>query len=242
VLKKLFRNPLFVIFLVLLIDQVIKVYVKTTMRIEESYPIFGSFMSTKARILFTENPGMAFGWTFAGEYGKLFLSLFRILAVTGIAWYLRDLIKKKAPRGFIISIALIFAGAMGNIIDSAFYGLLFSESTHTEVAEFLPADGGYERFLHGRVVDMFHFPLIHGTFPDWFPIWGGDSFVFFNPIFNFADAAITCGVLSILIFQKRFFPKKPEPVTVEGDTSATDTASASTDDPVIKEGPAETQQ
>ena len=168
---------------------------------DERFPIFGydSFMSDKAFIHFTENPGMAFGWKFAGEYGKLFLSLFRIIAVTGIGWYMWDLVKKKAPQGFIISIALIFAGALGNIIDSAFYGMLFSSSKY-EVAEFLPPGGGYAGFLHGNVVDMFYFPIIQTQ-----------HFTFFSPIFNFADAAITSGVIAILIFQRRFFKKEEKP-------------------------------
>ena len=226
-MKKLFSNPIFIIFLVLLIDQSIKIYIKTTMMLEEFYPIFGSFLSDKAQIFFTENPGMAFGWTFAGENGKLFLSLFRILAISGIGWYLYDLVKKKSHPGFIVSIALIFAGAMGNIIDSAFYGLIFTDSDG-RVAEMFPAEGGYATFLHGKVVDMFYFPMIKGTFPEWLPVWGGEDFTFFRPIFNFADAAITFGVLAILIFQKRFFAKKPEPVVVEGSTAEASTTTENT--------------
>lgn len=221
------KKALLVIFLVLLVDQVIKVYIKTTMMLDESFPIFGDFLRSEARIYFTENEGMAFGWKFAGEYGKLFLSLFRIIAVAGIGWYMYDLIKKKAHKGFIISIALIFAGALGNIIDSAFYGLLFSESTQMQVAEFMPEEGGYAGFLHGRVVDMFYFPLIRGHFPDWFPVWGGDEFIFFRPIFNFADVSITVGVLTILIFQKRFFARKPEPGEAGNDNPGTSTGNSS---------------
>lgn len=183
----------------------------------EFFPIFGenNFMSDKAYIHFTENPGMAFGWKFAGEYGKLFLSLFRIIAVTGIGWYMYDLAKKKAHPGFVLSIALIFSGALGNIIDSAFYGMLFSDSNY-EVARFLPEEGGYAGFLHGNVVDMFYFPIIKTS-----------SFTFFSPIFNFADAAITAGVIAILIWQKKFFKKetvaeqKTEVASENTDTTST---------------------
>ena len=233
------KKPLSVIFLVLLIDQVLKIYIKTTMMIDESFPLFGqsfTFMRDKAYIYFTENPGMAFGWQFNGDHGKLFLSCFRILAVAGIGWYLYDLVKKKAHKGFIISISLIFAGALGNIIDSAFYGMIFTDSDG-RVAEMFPEEGGYAGFLHGKVVDMFYFPLIKGNFPDWFPVWGGEDFIFFRPIFNFADAAITFGVLAILIYQKRFFAKKPEPVEVQEDT----VKSQDTDNTALNEGNANTQ-
>jgi signal peptidase II len=225
------KKPLLVIFLILVIDQVIKVYIKTHMMIDESFPVFGDSgpLSDKAFIYFTENPGMAFGWEFAGEHGKLFLSIFRILAVAGIGWYLYDLVKKKSHGGFIISIALIFAGALGNIIDSAFYGLIFSDSNY-QVAEFLPEGGGYAGFLHGKVVDMFYFPILQGHFPDWFPFWSNEPFVFFRPIFNFADASITAGVLAILIFQKRFFAKKKEEEKKEENTAA---ATTSTEDPAM---------
>lgn len=153
---------------------------------------------------FTENNGMAFGMEIAGEYGKLFLSVFRIAAVAGIGWYLVSLIKQKAPSLAIISIALVFAGAIGNIIDSAFYGLIFSES-YGQVAKVFPPEGGYAGLLHGRVVDMLYFPIIQGHFPDWFPFWAGEHFLFFRPVFNISDAAITIGVAIILLFQRRFF-------------------------------------
>lgn len=155
-------------------------------------------------IHFTENKGMAFGLEFAGSYGKLILSVFRIIAVIVIGWYLYHITKKNAHKGYIIAIALIFAGAIGNIIDSAFYGLLFSESTF-QVAEFLPGKGGYSSFLHGKVVDMFYFPIIKGYFPSWMPFWGDRYFIFFRPVFNIADTAITSGVLILIVFQKRFF-------------------------------------
>ncbi len=164
---------------------------------------------------------MAFGWQFEGGIGKLFLSLFRILAVAGIGWYLWDLIKKKAHRGLIAAIAFVFAGALGNIIDSCFYGLIFSESNDwsQDVAQFMPPGGGYAGFLHGKVVDMFYFPLFEGHFPSWMPVWGGESFTFFSPVFNVADSSITIGVFMIILFQKRFFAKKKEeeiPVPVGG--------------------------
>lgn len=158
-------------------------------------------------IHFTENNGMAFGMEFAGEYGKLFLTLFRIIAIGGIGWYLWDLTKKKAHPGYIAAIALIFAGATGNLIDSCFYGLLFNES-FSEVAMLFPAQGGYAPLFYGRVVDMLYFPIIEGHFPDWFPIWGGEEFMFFRPVFNVADSAITIGVIMILLFQNKFFKEE----------------------------------
>lgn len=159
---------------------------------------------------------MAFGWQFEGGFGKLFLSLFRILAVAGIGWYLWDLIKKGAHKGLIAAIAFVFAGAVGNIIDSCFYGMIFNGSCdelHPEACGTIAKafDGpGYSSFLHGKVVDMFYFPLFEGHFPQWFPIWAGESFTFFSPVFNVADSSITIGVCLIILFQKRFFGKKEE--------------------------------
>jgi signal peptidase II len=167
-------------------------------------------------IHFTENNGMAFGFEFGGEFGKLLLSIFRIVLVTGIGWYVYHLIKTKATTGAVVCFSLIFAGAIGNIIDSAFYGMIFSDSD-MGVAQLFPPEGGYSSFLHGRVVDMLYFPLISGQLPTWFPIWGGEPFLFFRPVFNIADSSITIGVTLLLIFQKRFFPhleeKKPEQPT-----------------------------
>lgn len=146
---------------------------------------------------------MAFGLEFGGEAGKMFLSIFRILASLAIGWYLLHLIKKKSHPGLITCFAFIFAGAIGNIIDSVFYGVIFSDSYHG-IAQLFPAEGGYSSFLHGQVVDMLYFPLISGVFPDWFPIWGGESFLFFRPVFNIADSSITIGAVLFLLFQKKY--------------------------------------
>jgi signal peptidase II len=158
-------------------------------------------------IHFTENNGMAFGLEFGGSFGKLFLSLFRIILLGGIGWYLYHLVKTKAHPGMITCFSLIFAGAIGNIIDSAFYGLIFSNG-EMGLARLLPPEGGYGTFLHGRVVDMLYFPLIEGHFPNWFPIWGGEEFLFFRPIFNIADSSISIGVIALLIFQSKFSTKE----------------------------------
>lgn len=198
----LFKKVAIVVLAVLLIDQVLKIWVKTHMSLGEEIHVFGDWFI----IHFTENPGMAFGMTFGGDWGKLFLSLFRVAAVIGIAFWIRNLIRKKAHPGFIIAIAFIFAGALGNILDSMFYGLLFGNSDW-HVAEFLPTGGGYAGFLHGKVVDMLYFPIIEGTFPDWFPFWGGEEFLFFRPVFNIADTSISVGVGLILIGQKKYFKK-----------------------------------
>ena len=156
---------------------------------------------------FVENNGMAFGFEFAGEYGKMFLSIFRIVAVIAIGWYLFKLAKHKdIPFGFILSLSLIFSGAIGNIIDSLFYGMIFNES-YGQVATLFPEGGGYSSFLHGKVVDMFYFPLFSGRYPSWFPFVGGNQFLFFRPVFNIADSAISVGIFSILIFYRNHFNK-----------------------------------
>jgi len=180
-----YTKPLIVIFLVLLTDQALKTWIKTHMYLGQEFNIIGKWFI----IHFTENNGMAFGMEFGGEFGKLALSLFRIAAVAGIGYGLHYLIKHKYHRGLILNVALIFAGALGNIIDSVFYGKIY----------------GYETWFHGRVVDMLYFPIAEGHFPTWVPIWGGDEFVFFRPVFNLADAAISVGVILILIFQKNYF-------------------------------------
>lgn len=183
-----YTKPLVLIFLVLLADQVSKTWIKTNMYLGQEFKIIGDWFI----IHFTENNGMAFGLEFGGEFGKLALSLFRILAVGGIGYSLHYMIQRKYHRGLILNVALIFAGALGNIIDSVFYGLIYK----------------YETLFHGRVVDMLYFPIIKGTFPAWFPVWGGEPFEFFRPVFNLADAAISVGVITILIFQKTYFKEE----------------------------------
>ena len=181
------------------------------MYLGQEFAVFGNWFI----IHFTENNGMAFGLELAGEWGKLALTSFRIIAVIGIGWYLRSLILSKGDKGFIICVSMIFAGAIGNIIDSVFYGVIFNESMF-QLATFLPAEGGYAGFLEGRVVDMFYFPLIEGNFPSWFPLWGGEHFLFFRLVFNIADSAITVGITLIVIFQKRFFEEQePKPAETE---------------------------
>ena len=194
------QKSLILVFLVLLIDQVTKIWVKTTMYLGQEIPLIGN----RVLIHFTENNGMAFGYEIGGEYGKLALSIFRILAVIGIIWYMRHLIKLEAPQGLVLSMGLILAGAIGNIIDSAFYGVIFSES-FMRPAEVFPEEGGYATLLHGRVVDMLYFPVLQGTYPDWLPFIGGNRFIFFRPVFNFADTAITTGVAITLVFYRKYF-------------------------------------
>lgn len=199
-----YTKPFILILSILLIDQVSKFWIKLNMTLGQEYKIFGDWFI----IHFTENNGMAFGLEFGGEAGKLALSLFRIAAVIAIAYGLHHMVKNKYHRGFILNVALIFAGAVGNIIDSTFYGVLFSESTWFEKARIFPVEGGYSSLLHGKVVDMLYFPIIKGNFPSWFPLWGGEDFLFFRPVFNIADSAITLGVILILIYQKRYFKEE----------------------------------
>lgn len=175
-------------------------------------------------IHFTENNGMAFGMELGGDYGKLFLSVFRILFVSGMVWYLFKMIKEQAGSLFVFILSLIIAGAIGNIIDSVFYGSIFSSSDYGVVATLFPQEGGYASLLHGKVVDMFYFPLFEGYFPDWLPIWGGEHFLFFRPVFNLADAAISCGVILWIIFQKRLYPITESPVQ-ESDSGENSSAS-----------------
>ena len=198
------RKSILTVFLILLIDQIIKILVKTGMFLYQDIPVFGDWFIIK----FIENNGMAFGVDLPGDYGKLALSIFRIIAIIGIIFYMRHLIREKAPNGLLIAMSFILAGAIGNIIDSAFYGLIFNESTPYLKSVIFPENGGYSSFLHGKVVDMFYFPIIHGTWPSWVPFKSGDYFEFFRPVFNLADTAISLGVFSILIFQKRFFTKE----------------------------------
>lgn len=194
------NKALIVIILILIADQVLKIYVKTTMPLGSTDPVIGKWFLLR----FIENPGMAFGIDIPGRFGKPALTIFRVVAAFFIGWYLRSLIIKNAPTGFIICLAMIFAGAVGNIIDSLFYGLIFSESNYFEAATIFPKGGGYGSFLNGRVVDMFFFPVIDDNYPSWLPVIGGKKFIFFRPIFNLADSSISIGVAAILIFQRKY--------------------------------------
>ncbi|MBW8334316.1 MAG: lipoprotein signal peptidase [Prolixibacteraceae bacterium] len=227
-MSKLQKSAL-IVFLVLLADQILKIWIKTTMTLGQEFPAIGDWFI----IHFVENNGMAFGFEFGGEYGKIFLSLFRIVAVLGIGWYILKLSKKDIPMGFIACASLIFAGAIGNIIDSAFYGLIFNDS-YGQVATLFPEGGGYETFLHGRVVDMFYFPLFSGIYPEWVPLVGGSDFQFFRPVFNIADSAITIGIFSIMIFYRKQFSEitsneheteKEEAIAVEAPEKAVENES-----------------
>lgn len=187
---------LFIILAVLIIDQIIKIWVKTHMFWHESIRITDWFF-----IYFTENNGMAFGMEFIG---KLFLTSFRIVAVALIIWYLVKIIRQNLKTGYIVCISLILAGAIGNIIDCVFYGVIFSESTHGTIANFVPVGEGYSEWLYGKVVDMFYFPIIDTNWPEWMPFVGGEHFIFFSPIFNFADAAISCGIIALILFYSKY--------------------------------------
>lgn len=197
---------LFVI-LLLVVDQVIKFAVKLNMTIGDSIHVFGNWF----QIYFIENNGMAFGMQWGGDFGKLMLSLFRIVLIGFIIYYINKLLKKSdTPTGILVGICLVLVGAVGNVIDCLFYGVIFNESTFSTVAQFLPEGGGYAPVLFGKVVDMFYFPIISARFPEWVPIWGGDDFIFFRPIFNFADACISVGVVYLLLFHRRFFVVEQE--------------------------------
>jgi signal peptidase II len=190
-MKAAYTKPFLTAAFIILADQIIKTWVRAHMQLQEEIRFLGS----RGMLHYTENNGMAFGMEWGGEVGKLALTLFRIVAVCGIIYTLIYLIKHKYHRGLIMNVALILAGAMGNIIDSTFYGLMYK----------------YAPIFHGRVVDMFYFPLLRGTYPSWFPLWAGESFEFFRPVFNLADASICIGVIMILLYQKRYFKhEKPE--------------------------------
>lgn len=190
------KIALLVIFVVLIVDQCIKVWVKTHLYWHESIRVADWFY-----ILFTENIGMAFGLEIIG---KIFLTSFRILAVVVIGWLLYKFVRQGAKTGFIVCVSLILSGALGNIVDSVCYGVLFSESTHSQIASFMPEGGGYAPLFYGKVVDMFYFPIIDTYWPAWMPFVGGERFIFFSPIFNFADAAISCGVIALFLFYGRY--------------------------------------
>ena len=198
------RNSVFLIALILVIDQFSKIYIKTNFILGEEVKVFDWF-----KILFIENEGMAWGTKIPGQYGKLILTVFRIVVVFGIAYWLYDSSKRHCSNFLMVSISLIFAGAVGNIIDSVFYGQLFSDS-HYQLAEMF-TDKPYQKWFHGEVVDMLYFPIFEGTFPEWLPIWGGEPFKFFNAIFNVADVAISTGIGILIVFNKRAFAK-PESI------------------------------
>jgi signal peptidase II len=211
------RKAILVILIILLADQALKILVKTHMTLYQQIPFLGNW----GFIHFVENNGMAFGLDIPGNSGKVILTLFRIAAVVAIGFYLHHLIRVKAHSGLIIALSMIMAGALGNIIDSVFYGLIFSSSSTVETATLFPKGGGYAPLLQGKVVDMFYFPIIKGNYPEW--IREGSSFIFFRPVFNISDASITVAVAVILFNQKRFFrhlsrknetlPEQQEPVT-----------------------------
>lgn len=191
--------PVLVVLSILLIDQLVKIWVKTHMLMGD----VGEYVITDwFKIHFTENEGMAFGMVLPGIYGKIILSTFRVFAVGFLIYFIRNLMHQKAKAGLIFAMSMILAGALGNIIDSAFYGLIFSPSYYGQLATFVPFGTGYAEFMKGHVVDMFFFPLYKGYLPQWIPIIGGQYFVFFDAVFNVADAAITIGVFIILLFQK----------------------------------------
>ena len=194
-MKKIF----FTSFILLLLDQTLKIWIKTSFFLGEEYKIFDWFI-----IHFTENNGMAFGIEFGGYTGKKILTLFRIIVVGVGIMYIFNLTKKRISDGALIALGLIIGGAIGNIIDSSFYGIIFNES-YNNIASFMPDGGGYSSFLHGKVVDMFYFPLINSHFPSWLPIWGSEHFIFFRPVFNIADAGISVGIFMIFLFYRKEF-------------------------------------
>ena len=195
------KAAIVLIFIILLIDQISKIYVKTHFQLGESVEVFNWF-----KILFIENDGMAWGIEIPGNYGKIILTLFRVVAIGAIGYWLNKSINEKAANVLVLSIALILAGAIGNIIDSVFYGLIF-DGSYGQVAT-LFAEEPYGELLKGKVVDMLYFPIYDDVLPEWIPIWGGERFVFFEPVFNIADTSISIGFILLLIFNKKAFPKK----------------------------------
>jgi signal peptidase II len=225
------KHVVFIIATIIIVDQVLKIWIKTTYPTGEVIRVFGMDWF---RLHFIENPGMAWGWKFGNETGKIVLTLFRLAAVIFGTWYLGQIVKKKYSKGFIVCASLIYAGALGNLIDSMFYGMFFDKGLHYEptINDYISYSGiaqfsseGYSSFLHGSVVDMLYFPMFSGNFPSWMPWVGGESFEFFSPIFNIADASISIGVITLLLFQKRFFKKHSEnkhPSSVETSSDISD--------------------
>lgn len=209
------KHVTLIIFLIVLADQALKLWIKTHYHLNDHHQVIGSGF----QLYFVENPGMAYGWKFGGDWGKMALTVFRLGAVIIGTWLLGKFIREKQHKGFIFCASLVYAGALGNLIDSSFYGMIFDKGMTVDptIKEYVGYSGiatfssnGYASFLHGNVVDMLYFPVIKGQFPSWVPVWGGDDFEFFRPIFNIADASITTGVISILVFQKRFFRQRKE--------------------------------
>lgn len=222
-MNPLIKKSLLIGLLVIIADQALKIWVKTHMYIGESSFLNWDWSFSWFQLTFIENPGMAFGLKLEGETGKYILSIFRIIAIIGLVIFIGWMIKKKQPTtGFIICLSLITAGAIGNLLDSMFYGLLFGPSGYSanQIAEFMPADGGYAPFLQGKVVDMLFFPIIDTTLPEWVPFKGGDHFVFFSPIFNIADSAVTVGTFAMILFHKRIFPNDTTQESVESKENA----------------------
>lgn len=229
------RHVTFVILLVVFADQALKLWIKTHFHLNEPHKVLGNAF----QLYFVENPGMAYGWKFGGDWGKLALTVFRMIAVVFGTWYLGKIVRERYHKGFIICAALVYAGALGNLIDSAFYGMIFDRgmTVDPQINDYVMYSGlakfstrGYSSFLHGNVVDMLYFPIIRGRFPSWVPFWGGQDFEFFRPIFNLADASISTGVISILVFQKRFFKQRNHPdkhPTVETEAVVSDEAQVS---------------
>jgi signal peptidase II len=202
------KQVILLIAAILVADQAIKLFIKTHYYLGEEHKVIGNWF----RLHFVENEGMAWGWKFGGGLGKVLLTMFRLIAVIAGTFIIRNFIRKGHSTGFIICASLIYAGALGNLIDSMFYGLIFNESDpfSQNIAQLFPSTGGYAGFLHGKVVDMFYFPLIDTTLPSWIPFWGGERFEFFQPVFNLADASISVGVIVLFIFQKRLMPHTPK--------------------------------
>lgn len=206
-------KAILLIVLIILIDQCVKIYIKTHFGLYEQVAVLGNWFY----LHFTENPGMAYGMQFGGTFGKMLLTLFRIVALGAIGWYILRLIKKGTKMGVVLGLSAILAGALGNLIDNLFYGLLFDKGLafNQQIGHWIGYagtatmnGGGYASFFNGVVVDMLYFPMIETTLPNWIPVWGGTDFTFFSPVFNIADSAITCGVIYLIIFERKFFSDK----------------------------------